>query len=240
MKIRLVLPYALFALLCTLPLGQRVWGQAFGHEWINFNQQYWKIPTTETGIYQISRNDLLAAGFPVAAVDPRRIQLFHRGQEQALFISGEGNAVFDPGDFIQFYGQRNDGTLDAELYQPASAMPHPHYNLYSDTTAYFLTWRLDNGFGNRMASFYEAPGAPSLTLLPGRKTYRTDKLITRTAGASDTIPGPRDEVNYGGKNLSTWGKEWTDALVPTGRQQRTNRFECQQCRPTGPKPVLEW
>jgi hypothetical protein len=234
MKIRLVLPYALFALLCTLPLGQRVWGQAFGHEWINFNQQYWKIPTTETGIYQISRNDLLAAGFPVAAVDPRRIQLFHRGQEQALFISGEGNAVFDPGDFIQFYGQRNDGTLDAELYQPASAMPHPHYNLYSDTTAYFLTWRLDNGFGKRMASFYEAPG--TLAAEPYYLEENLTVLANEYSAGQLYDVGSRNEGEYGHYDT---GEGWTDAFVPAFTSKDYSLTGISNAVTTGPKPTLE-
>jgi hypothetical protein len=234
MKIRLILPYALFALLCTLPLGQRAWGQAFGHEWINFNQQYWKIPTTQTGIYQINRNDLLAAGFPVAAVDPRRIQLFHRGQEQALFISGEGNAVFDEGEYVQFYGQRNDGTLDAELYQPASAMPHSYYNLYSDTTAYFLTWRLDNGFGKRMANFYEAPGTlaaepfyieENLTVLANE--YSAGQLYDRAS---------RNEAEYGHYDV---GEGWTDAVVPPFASKDYPLTGISNVVTTGPKPTLE-
>ncbi len=146
--------YSILLLLLLLPLTLRA--QNFGNEWINYNQQYYKIPTTQTGIYRITKTDLQQAGFPVASVDPRRIQLFHRGQEQGVFISGEGDAIFHDNDYIEFYGQRNDGTLDAELYQPASAQPHPYYNLYSDTTAYFLTWRLDNGLGKRMESYYEA------------------------------------------------------------------------------------
>ncbi len=234
MKRRLVLPYALFALLCTLPSGGRAWGQTFGHEWINFNQQYWKIPTTETGIYQISRRDLDAAGFPVGTVDPRRIQLFHRGQEQAIFISGEGNAVFDEGDYVQFYGQRNDGTLDAELYQPASAMPHAHYNLYSDTTAYFITWRLDNGFGKRMASFYEAPGT-----LPAETYYLEENLtvLNNEYSAGQLYEqGSSNEAMYGHYDV---GEGWTDAPVPQFTSKDYTLTGINNVVTTGPKPVLE-
>ena len=34
-------------------------------------------------------------------------------------MEGESDLQFDPSDFIEFYGQKNDGTLDAELYKPA-------------------------------------------------------------------------------------------------------------------------
>jgi hypothetical protein len=116
-----------------------------GNEWINFAQDYFKIPVGKDGIYRLTHADLQAAGFPVAGIDPRNIQLFHRGNEQAIFIAGESDGQLDPADFIEFYGRKNDGTLDAALYKPSSAQLHQYYNLYSDTTAYFLTVGPTNG-----------------------------------------------------------------------------------------------
>jgi hypothetical protein len=125
------------------------------NQWINFNQQYFKVPISKDGIYRISYADLQAANFPVNSVDPRLIQLFHRGVEQAIFVQGEADAVFNTNDYIEFFGKRNDGTLDKKLYQPASAQLNPYYNLYSDTTAYFLTYRLSLPAAKRMDFFYE-------------------------------------------------------------------------------------
>ncbi len=133
-----------------------VHGQNNGSEWIDFNQTYYKIPVGKDGIYRVTYADLQAAGFPTSA-DPRQFQLFRRGEEQAIYVAGEDDSQFDSGDFIEFYGQRNDGTLDAELYRPHSAQPHTYYNLYSDTAWYFLT----PGFttGKRMGLVAEAnPG----------------------------------------------------------------------------------
>ncbi|WP_276365676.1 C25 family cysteine peptidase [Chryseolinea sp. H1M3-3] len=123
-----------------------------GNEWIDFNQVYFKIPVAKEGIYRLNFADLQAAGFPVNT-NPKRIQLFHRGIEQAIFVEGEDDTQFDPTDFIEFYGQKNDGTLDAGLYKPASSQPHSYYNLFSDTTSYFLTVGPMNG--KRISPFYE-------------------------------------------------------------------------------------
>jgi len=144
-----------FTVHCTLFIVHCTKAQRFGNEWVVNNQQYYKIPIGENGIYQIDYTTLQQAGFPVASVDPRRIQLFFRGVEQAIEVQGQQDARFNPEDYIRFYGKRNDGTLDAELYEPNTAQPHPHYNLYSDTTAYFLTWRLDARVGKRVTSFSE-------------------------------------------------------------------------------------
>ena len=129
--------------------------QVHGNEWINHNQQYIKIPVGQDGIYKVTYADLQKTGFPVASVNPRNLQLFHRGQEQAVFVEGEGNNIFDPGDFILFYGRKNDGTLDKELYRTPDTQPHAYYNLYSDTTSYFLTFSLSNQAGKRMQFFSE-------------------------------------------------------------------------------------
>jgi len=140
---------------CTLFIIHCSLAQRYGNEWIVNNQQYYKIPVGEDGIYQLDYTTLQQAGFPVTSVDPRRIQIFFRGTEQAIEVQGQQDARFNQDDYIRFYGQRNDGTLDAELYQPIEAQPHPYYNLYSDTTAYFLTWRLDAGVGKRVTNFSE-------------------------------------------------------------------------------------
>ncbi len=123
--------------------------------WINFSQTYYKVRVGATGIHRLTYTDLQNAGVPLGSIDPRRINLYHRGQEQAILVSGQTDASFDPADFIEFYGQRNDGTLDAALYEPAAAQPHPYYNLYSDTTAYFLTWNPLPVPGKRMENFFE-------------------------------------------------------------------------------------
>ncbi len=124
-----------------------------GNEWIDFSQSYFKIPVGKDGIYKLDYTSLQAAGFPVGSIDPQRIQLFHRGVQQAIYVEGEGDGQFNSADFIEFYGRRNDGTLDADLYKPASLQPHKYYNLYNDTTSYFLTIGALNG--KRMVSFSE-------------------------------------------------------------------------------------
>ncbi|SKC88676.1 putative type IX secretion system sortase PorU2 [Ohtaekwangia koreensis] len=124
-----------------------------GNEWIDFGQSYFKIPVGKDGIYKLDYSSLQAAGFPVGSVDPKKIQLFHRGIEQAIYIEGEDDGQFNSSDFIEFYGRRNDGTLDADLYKPSSLQPHKYYNLYSDTTSYFLT--ASSLSGKRMVSFSE-------------------------------------------------------------------------------------
>jgi hypothetical protein len=109
------------------------------NDWIEYGQPYVKIPVGKDAIYRVSYAALQEAGFPIASTDPKRFQVFHRGVQQAILIAGEGDNVFDPSDYIEFYGRRNDGTLDEDLYADPALQPHDYHNLFSDTTAYFLT-----------------------------------------------------------------------------------------------------
>ncbi|MBA4058657.1 MAG: hypothetical protein C0490_28330, partial [Marivirga sp.] len=121
-----VLLFSLFSLSFSTALFAQT-----GNEWINYSQQYFKIPIAKDGLYKLTYSDLQDAGFPLGSTDPKKIQLYHRGKEHAIYINGELDNQFDPVDYIVFFGQRNDGTLDAGLYKPASSQPHTYYNLYS-------------------------------------------------------------------------------------------------------------
>ena len=123
----------------------------YSNDWVNFSQPYFKVPVSRDGVYRLRYSDLQASGFPVNS-DPRFIQLFHRGKEQAIYIKGQADAVFNASDYLEFYGQKNDGTVDSLLYRPYSFQPHKYYNLYSDTSAYFLTYNSSLSRGLRMDS----------------------------------------------------------------------------------------
>ena len=115
--------------------------QPFGNEWINYNQTYYRIPVWNNGVYRITSASLIESIPQLAGVDPRNVQLFARGQEQAIHIEGEADGTWDSNDFLEFYGQKNDGYFDASMYpNPATDQSNPFYSLYSDTAVYFITW----------------------------------------------------------------------------------------------------
>ena len=114
--------------------------QDYGNNWINYNQQYFKVKVWQEGIYRINRQSLLFAGIPVSSVDPRKIQVYRDGQEQYIYLEGESDGIFDPNDFIEFYATKNDGSLDKKLYADSLKHANPNYSLCTDTAIYFITW----------------------------------------------------------------------------------------------------
>ncbi len=63
-----------------------------------------KIFVEEDGLYQVTYEDLQNAGFNLSEVNPRHLRLVNGGSEVTIYISGEGDGVFDPGDWLEFYG----------------------------------------------------------------------------------------------------------------------------------------
>ncbi len=148
----------------------------YSNDWIRTGQSYYKISVASKGVYRLTYSDLQTAGLPLSAIDPRRIQIFHRGQEQSIFVQGQADAVFDPTDYVEFYGTGNDGTLDKDLYKPTSSQPHTYYNLYSDTTAYFLTWQLSAVQGKRVTNFSEV----NVTNIPKEVSHQQERILINT------------------------------------------------------------
>jgi hypothetical protein len=176
-----------------------------GNEWINFSQQYFKIPVGKEGVYRLNFATLQTAGFQAAVVDPQKIQLFHRGIEQSIYIEGEGDGQFDPSDFIEFYGQRNDGTLDVGLYENPADQPHTLYNLYSDTTAYFLT--VGASPGKRMPTFHEENTGGLIA-----ETFHIDEktLLLTAQYATGLDYGEIQKTTFG------MGEGWSGTLILNG------------------------
>ncbi len=75
-----------------------------------------KIAVREAGWYQISRDELVAAGLDARA-NPRFLQLFAEGEEQAIHITGAEDGSFDATDRLEFYGTGLDTpATDRRIY----------------------------------------------------------------------------------------------------------------------------
>ncbi|MBX7181519.1 MAG: hypothetical protein K1X82_05365, partial [Bacteroidia bacterium] len=140
----------ILGLLGLVLIGFQSVSQPYGNEWIDYSQVYFKFPIVQTGIYRITYSDLLNAGIQINGQDPRRFQIYGRGVQQYLYISGENDGSFDQSDYIEFYAMSNDGYLDSLVYQTPSAITNPFHSLYTDTAYYFFT--ISSGINNNRFS----------------------------------------------------------------------------------------
>ena len=189
--------------------------QTLGNEWINYNQQYFKLKITQKGVYQISFTDLKTSGFPTN-INPEKIQLFRLGVEQAIFVKGQEDKKIDETDFIEFYAEGNDGKLDSLLYVPTLSQPHQYYSLFSDTASYFLTYRVDNQLGKRIKIFQK----PNTQNLKPELFHVEENLQLFTSSYAQGQPEPVGIGLYSGVLNSNYGygRGWT------GEIQNKNTF----------------
>jgi len=159
-------------LLFLVPLFTFLFGALLAQQtpWYSYNQTYYKIPTASNGIHRISGSVLTSSGLNLNGLDPASVRLFHRGKEVAIYIEGAADGQFDPTDYIDFYGIRNDGTLDRLLYTEFDSLPNPYFNTHTDTTAFFLSVT-PGQVGKRMVERTAPEGN-----LPLASQYRTEKL----------------------------------------------------------------
>jgi hypothetical protein len=114
--------------------------------WFRYDLTYYKIQTAADGIYRIPAASLTVLGIPLKRIAPRDLRLYHRGEEVAIWVAGEQDGRLDSEDYLDFLGKRNEEWRDSGI-----AIPNPHVNTYSDTTAFFLVYTPGEQ-GKRMAS----------------------------------------------------------------------------------------
>ncbi|WP_223650529.1 C25 family cysteine peptidase [Hymenobacter psoromatis] len=129
----------------------------YGNEWIVPGQTYYKLKVTRDGLYRLDYAYLSRLSGS-AGVAPTQLQLWRRGREVAIYQGGNA-AALDNTTYLEFYGQRNDGQLDRDLYKVPSDQGNPFYSFYTDTATYFVTWSAGRP-GKRMAQPAAAGGAP--------------------------------------------------------------------------------
>jgi len=125
------------------------------------NGQWYKIAIANDGIYKITYSFLKNLGINVSAINPQNIRIYGNGggmlpelnstprpddlTENAIYVSGENDGVFNSIDYILFYGkgqvtwQYNDSTCPNFQHS---------VNLYADSAYYFIT--TDLGAGKRI------------------------------------------------------------------------------------------
>lgn len=209
--------------------------QQYGNEWINYSQQYYKLSVAEDGLYRISYNELVSAGIPISSIDPRKIKIYHRGKEQSIIIEGQNDASFDSNDYIDFFGKKNDGTLDKELYVSARAHHNKYYNLYSDTTAYFLTWSFTEN-GKRIIPFKEN----NILNLSSESSHLNEQVNLFTNVYSIGLHYPLGELSAETYlSVFDFGEGWTGSAFRQGQFKDVVFANLASVVASGPKPILE-
>jgi hypothetical protein len=216
-------------LLTFLPKISTVFAQTapvYGHEWINYTQPYYKIQVVRNGLHRITYNELAAAG--INSVNPEKFQIFRRGKQLAVYVNGQNDQTLNAGDYIEFYGERNDGKLDVTNYKDPAWQTTFYYSLYTDTASYFLTWGTANG--KRMVEKTSQPAG----LSPEPRSY-AEAFRPRIGGYSNGFQrSPTDP------SLNSWGDKGEGYVGPAFvNSKRDTVSNLNPVETTGRQPVLQ-
>ncbi len=123
--------------------------------WIDYNKTYYTFKITKDTLCRIPQSALSAVG--LGAVNANYFQLWRNGEEVRLYTS-VANTPLGPSDYIEFWGQMNDGKPDKALYRNPDFQLADRYSLETDTASYFLTI---NATGSNLRYASAANTAPS-------------------------------------------------------------------------------
>ncbi|MBK6346015.1 MAG: type IX secretion system sortase PorU [Bacteroidales bacterium] len=136
--------------------------------------EWFRVAVKETGLHQLTYNDLSAMGMQVAGLNSSAIRVHGYGggmlpekagdfryddlPEIPVMVSDGGDGSFDAGDYILFYAR---GPVKWK-FNPESGLFQHQTHLYSAEAYYFIT--ADGQNGRRIQEFPQPSSAPDATL----------------------------------------------------------------------------
>ncbi|MFN8306061.1 MAG: C25 family cysteine peptidase [Ferruginibacter sp.] len=106
------------------------------NSWIDYNKTYYKFRLAKDTLTRISQPVLAAAG--LGNVPAEQFQLWRNGQQVRIYTSVP-TGILSASDYIEFWGEMNDGKPDKALYRNPDYQLSERYSLETDTVSYFLT-----------------------------------------------------------------------------------------------------
>jgi hypothetical protein len=166
---------------------------------------WFRLSVTQEGVYRLDRQYFAALGIDPASIDPRTIKIYGNGgamlpeavatprpadlSENAVFVSGEDDGVFDAGDAVIFFARGPTGWT----YIPGERRFEHYINHFTDVNYYWLTF--GGATGKRMS--VAASSADPAVVVPD--AFRDCQFVDD------------DQVNFLGS-----GKSWYGPAVNPG------------------------
>ncbi|OGU65159.1 MAG: hypothetical protein A2W30_00060 [Ignavibacteria bacterium RBG_16_36_9] len=113
--------------------------------WIDFSREYVKLQIPNDGLYRIGYTQVEDYGINPQNLNPKTFKIFSQGKEIPIYVSGENDLSFDPGDFIEFWSERNYGKGDHKEIVSVGEDYVNYLDRYSDTSIVWLSWDGNDG-----------------------------------------------------------------------------------------------
>lgn len=194
-----------FLLLFFITLSISAGAQVYNNEWIDYNKTYYKFVLATNGLYRISQPAL--AGINLQNTPVGHFQLWRNGKQVPIYTSVQ-TGTLGGGDYIEFWGEMNDGKPDQIMYREPDFQLSNKWSLQTDTAAYFLTVN-PAGANLRLIPIANNMPAPGTTAQP---------YFMHTAGAyynNKLHPGYSSQVEHEYTYSSSYdaGEGWSSGDI---------------------------
>ncbi len=106
------------------------------NSWIDYSKTYFRFKITKDSLCRIYQPTLAAAG--LVSTPAQNFQLWRNGKEVRIYTSVP-SGILSATDYIEFWGEMNDGKADKTLFRDPDFQLDDKYSLFSDTASYYLT-----------------------------------------------------------------------------------------------------
>ena len=211
------------ALLVLLFIVKLVTAQSYYNEWIDFNKTYYKFKIGSAGLYRINVADLAQLG--LANEPAQNFQVWRNGKQVVLYTSAQSGPLGANG-YIEFWGEKNDGLTDLDLYRLPEYQLSNQESLITDTAAFFLT----AGAGNN-ARYIPESNVVAGNTLPAEPYF----IYSARKNFKERIHRGRAQVvgEYVYSSSYDMGEMWTSLDISPGAPASVN-FNNLFVAPTGP------
>ena len=167
-------------LLCTI-----LWLQAQNSTSLLSTGKWFRIATTEKGIYKVDVSILQQAGIDPTGIDPREVQIYGQPggmlpqslsvpypqslQPHDSYLEHNGNDQWESNEFLLFYAE----SPDSYTYSSTDQLYYYQKNLYSDTLYYFLALKGEKG--SRISTATSPNNTPSAIIQQFDAYYAYEK-----------------------------------------------------------------
>jgi hypothetical protein len=135
----------LFLVFIIASLGSKA--QVYNNEWIDHSKTYYKFKVGKTGVYRIPQSVLASAG--LGNTPAEQFQLWRNGVQVPIYLTKTSGALSGT-DYIEFWGEMNDGKPDRELYRNPDYQLNDKWSLQTDSATYFLTTNIQLSANRRL------------------------------------------------------------------------------------------
>lgn len=153
-----------FEIISSKPINSPSRNKSFTTNSVLETGDWYKIAVLNDGVFKLSYDFLKDLGMDINNINPLDIKIYGNSgkmlprlnssprpddiQQNAIFISGESDAIFNKSDFILFYGQSPHKWM---LNASTGRFDHIN-NQYSDTSFYFITASNTNQLPKRIST----------------------------------------------------------------------------------------